>query len=50
MIICFLMVILYGNNVMNGVIRIKIKKLKKGIGIVVDGGSYGKYDVGLFIG
>lgn len=44
------MAILYGNNAMNGVIRIKTKKAKKGIGIVVDGGSFGKYDVGLSIG
>jgi iron complex outermembrane receptor protein len=44
------MAILYGNNALNGIIRIKTKKAKKGVGVVVDAGSFGKYDVGLSIG
>lgn len=44
------MAVLYGNNAMNGVIRIKTKKAKKGIGVFVDAGSFGKYDVGLSLG
>jgi outer membrane receptor for ferrienterochelin and colicin len=44
------MAILYGNSAMNGVIRIKTKKAKKGFGVVVDRGSFGKYDVGLSLG
>ncbi len=42
--------ILYGNSAMNGVIRIKTKKSKKGVGVFVDAGSFGKYDVGLSLG
>lgn len=42
--------ILYGNNAMLGVIKIKTKNAKKGIGAFVELGSFGKYDYGVSIG
>lgn len=42
--------VLYGNNAMLGVIKIKTKKAKKGLGVFIDAGSFEKYDVGLSIG
>lgn len=42
--------ILYGNNAMLGVIKIKTKKAKKGVGIFIDRGSFGKFDGGISIG
>lgn len=50
MVIWFLVGVLYGNNVMFGVIKIKIKVVRKGFGVFIDVGSFGKYDVGLFLG
>ena len=44
------MAVLYGNNAMLGVIKIKTKKAKKGLGVFIDAGSFEKYDVGLSIG
>jgi outer membrane receptor protein involved in Fe transport len=42
--------ILYGNNAMLGVIKIKTKNAKKGIGAFFELGSFGKYDYGVSIG
>ena len=44
------MAILYGNNAMLGVIKIKTKKAKKGVGAFLELGSFGKFDYGLSIG
>jgi outer membrane receptor protein involved in Fe transport len=42
--------VLYGNNAMLGVIKIKTKEARKGLGLFVDAGSFGKYDAGLSVG
>ena len=44
------MAILYGNSAMLGVIKIKTKKAKKGVGVFYDLGSFGKQDAGLSFG